>query len=111
MYGITLWGSAYKIHLDKIKIVQKRVVRSIYDAEYNEYTHTLFTELGLLKLEDIYKYEISKFMYYYLNKTTPLTFQLNIKYGSNVHSYSTRQAKALRIPRHRLRSTSSLQVY
>ena len=29
------------------------------------------------------------------------------KYASNVHNCSTRQAKAIRIPRHRLRSTSS----
>ena len=45
MYGITLWGSTYKLHLDKIKIMQKRIVRSIYGAEYNAHTHTLFTEL------------------------------------------------------------------
>ncbi len=46
-------------------------------------------------------------MYGYLKETTPLTLQLNLKHAPNIHNYSTRQAKTIRIPRHRLRSTSS----
>ncbi len=33
--------------------------------------------------------------------------KLNLKHTSDVHNYSTRQAKTIRLLRHRLRSTSS----
>ncbi len=107
MYGITLRGSTYNSHREKIKIMQKRIVRSIYGAEYVAHTHILFTELGLLKLEDIYKYETSKFMYCYLDEITPLPLQLNLKHASSVDNYATRQAKTTRLLRHWLKSTPS----
>ena len=41
-YGITLWGSAYSTHLKKIMVMQKKSVRIIVKAKYNEYTDPIF---------------------------------------------------------------------
>ncbi len=54
-YGIVIWGSAYKIHLDKLRIQQKKIIRRIHGAEYDAHSEPLFKSLKLLKLDDIYK--------------------------------------------------------
>ena len=64
IYAIEIWGSAFKIDLDKISILQKRVVRLM---TFNDVipstpgplrqTEPIFVKLKFLKVEDIYKYK------------------------------------------------------
>jgi hypothetical protein len=58
--GIQLWGSAYAVHRKPLIISQKRIIRIVTGAKYNEHTDLLFKNEGLLKLDDIYNFEISK---------------------------------------------------
>ena len=37
-YGVTLWGSAFKYELNKIIKAQKKAIRNICKAQYNEHT-------------------------------------------------------------------------
>ena len=65
-YGVTLWGSTYPTHLSKIIIRQKKVVRIIAGAHYNAHTGPIFRNMRLLKLEDIYKLQVSRYVFSYI---------------------------------------------
>ena len=69
IYAIEIWGSAFKTDFDKISIMQKRVVKlqTFNDVFPNTPgphmpTEPIFVELNFLKVKDIYKYQVSKFV-------------------------------------------------
>ena len=74
VYGIEVWGSAFKTEVDKILILQKRVLRLItYDNYPNNIgplrpTDPLFYNLKILMISDMYKYQIAKFVYKSINR-------------------------------------------
>ncbi len=59
-YCITSWGGSPACFTDPIFKLQKRAVRYISFKPAKSSTHPLFINLKLLKLNDIYKFEICK---------------------------------------------------
>jgi hypothetical protein len=51
-YGIPVWGG--KI-LTGLEITQKRAIRAIVNNNRKVHTNTMFNELGILKISDLYK--------------------------------------------------------
>ena len=37
-YGITFWGGAHQSHVNKLIVLQKKIIRSITNSKYNEHT-------------------------------------------------------------------------
>ena len=62
-YGILLWGNAYKKHIQKVLILQKKAIRSITNSTYNEHTAPLYKQLMIPILNDIYKIQLGKLIY------------------------------------------------
>ncbi len=87
VWYITLWGAAYDMHLNKLKVMQKKTVRMMYKTEYNAHTHELFSKLSVLKYEDLYNYEVAKFMCHYTNGNLPRPLCSLFTYSFNVHRY------------------------
>ena len=56
-----------------------------------DHVSILYKQLKLLKLEDIYKLELSKFMHQLNCNMTPKVFEKNFVKLESVRSYSTRQ--------------------
>ena len=75
--------------LDRTK---KRAVRTILNAGYRDHTAPLFAELKILRFNDLYKFNLCKFMYKYMNNALPSCFSSCFTLTSNVHSYNTRSA-------------------
>ena len=94
IYAIEVWGSAFKTELDKILILQKRVMRLM---TYNDVFPTIpgplrpmdpiFVKLISLKVEDIYKYQVAKFVFKCLNQITPVQFHDWYKLNHQIHGY------------------------
>ncbi len=63
LYGITLWSAAYEIHLSKINVLHKKIIRSMCNVNYNDHTNELFVQLGILKLQDIVRRYPSDIVY------------------------------------------------
>ena len=57
LYGILIWGSAYATNKKKLAIIQKKIIRILANANYNDHTTPLFLDLKLLKFNDIYNLE------------------------------------------------------
>ena len=95
-YVTEVWGSADPVHLNRIFILQKRIVRmlTLNDARQNDYSFSssnpLFLELEILKIQDLFKVKINKFIYRCLKKNTPINFHNWFIYTNLIHNYNTR---------------------
>ena len=58
-YGILAWGNAKDSILKKTILLQKRALRYIHNSGYNSHTDPLFQHSGILKLRDLYEFQIS----------------------------------------------------
>ena len=69
IYAIDVWGSAFKTELDKILILQKRVMMlmslNVFLSTPGPLSSTdpIFVKLNCMKVEYIYKYQVSKFVF------------------------------------------------
>ena len=106
-YGILLWGSAYKKHVDKILKIQKRAIRIISNSSYLCHTKPLFEKYETLDIYDIYKKELCIFMYKYHNGLLPSAFDLLFTNLGSSHSYNTRNAENYHFEIHKIRNAIS----
>ena len=53
-------------------------------------TDPIFVKLNFLKVEDIYNYQVSKFVFKCINRTTPIQFHDWYKLSHVIHEHSTR---------------------
>ena len=95
-YAVETWGAADITHLNRVLILQKRIVRMITlsDKRHDDFSYPtanpLFKQLGFLKIQDIFILRISIFVYKCLNKSTPLIFHSWFTNIHNIHQYNTR---------------------
>ena len=94
-YGIIFWGSAANVHFNQIFLLQKRAVRLITNSKFLDHTGPLFKSNSILKLTDIRKLEIGKFVYNDLEYRNILDLSLS----TAIHRYPTRFNLNFYIPR------------
>ena len=94
-YGVLLWGSTYQTYLNKIVIMQKKVLRITVHAPYNAYTHDIFQQLRILKFQDIYNLYLGKYMFQQMNNLLPEPLLHKYNLCGDVHMHNTRQSKLL----------------
>ena len=97
-YGLLLWGSAAKTHLNKFVVLQKKAMRIIAHAPYNAHTNDLFLRFRLLKLDDIYKTQVGTYMFKELHSLSPEPLLRNYRRNRDVHSYNTRHTGDIQTP-------------
>ena len=97
VYGIEVWGSACKTELNKLLVLQKRAMRLMtYNDQYPVIpgplspSNPIFIKLELLKIEEIFKYYISKFIFKCQLQLTPINFHSWFTASSVIHNYRTR---------------------
>ena len=93
-----IWGATYISNLKKLIKLQNRIVRVIFNAKYRENADPLYKALGILKLVDINRYLIGRFMFRYCNGSLPQLFNSFFEYNSDYHTYDTRTAQHFHIP-------------
>ena len=89
-YGITVWGTASEIYLKLVQITQKNVVRAMTFSNLTAHSLPLFSNLKILKVDDLYTLSISSFVYECHNNLTPTHFTDYFTQISAIHSYNTR---------------------
>ena len=89
-YCLSSRGSASASTLMPINILQKKALRTITFSNIRSHTKPLFFKLQILKINDMYKFEIGKIMhkisnnlYFHISKLFVITDQ--------IHSHNTRQ--------------------
>ena len=89
-YGIILWGPTYRCHLKQVSILQKKAIRCINKSYYNAHTEP-FIRNKILKLDDLYKFELSKFMFDCINGLLPTPILEYFTTNATIHAHHTRQ--------------------
>ena len=62
-YNVCCYASTYESHLNKLLLLQKRVIRIINGASFQAHTDPLFFANGILKIQDIHSLNIGLYMY------------------------------------------------
>ena len=101
IYCIEVWGSAASIHVIPLFKLQKKVARMIMSVRMRTPSAQLFTELGLLTLENIYRQRITIFMFKFIKNMLPNIINCLFKRNVEVVMRSTRQRFDLKVPRSR----------
>lgn len=89
-YCISSWGGACKTTLQPLLVKQKLLVKTMLQQSYTSPSSPLFHQLGLLKLQDVYKFQIGKLMYNQIRKNNVIC--QNLSSLPAVHSYNTRSS-------------------
>ena len=90
------WSSTYVTNLNRIFLIQKRVVRAITNAPFCAHTAPLFAQLNLLDVYMLNSFHVLKFMFFYTQTTVPSSFLRLITRSSDFHEYHTRSASNYR---------------
>ena len=95
VYAIEVWGSAFKTELNKILILQKRAIRLMSFADKLPMLHgnlvpsnPIFFKLKILKVDDVYKYQLNKSIFKCINQLTQFHNWFVVTH--QVHPYQTR---------------------
>ena len=97
VYAIQVWGSAKESDLKRILKLQKKVVRMMtYKDQFPKLpgrlnpSNPLFLELGILKVHDVFKLQVCKFIFDCLSFNTPRIFWDWFILNYTVHDFNTR---------------------
>ena len=91
-YGDVVWHVTSECFMNPVSVQQEKVIRAFAFNDYFSLSEPLFLKLGLLKLDDIFKLQLTSSVYAYINKLAPAVFGNYFNHTSNIHDYSTRQA-------------------
>ena len=78
-YGIEVWGSAAKVHMNKLMVLQKKCIRIISNLKFGESCRNAFKEHKMLTVYSLYVYRT---ILYIQNK--------NPAKNNDIHGYNTR---------------------
>ena len=93
LYGIILWGSALKRLIGKLEIAQKKAMRAMPGARYNDSSSPLFKRLNILKLKDPFEQQVKLFIYDFVNNVLPEPLLGIYEYhGDYIHGHETRHS-------------------
>ena len=87
-YGICAYGFTNKANMDKVQVLQNKLLKVILEKSWRHPTDELHTEVNILKVKDIFYQEISSFVNKYLRGALPEVFTDYFQFFS--HSYGTR---------------------
>ena len=102
-YCIGVWGNTESYNLERLFLLQKKAIRSIGHTGFLDHTAPLFKRFKLLKIKEMVRFSIGKFMYKYNNKASPHICDDIFTKCSEVHDYKTRQSNSglIKIPAHK----------
>ena len=74
-YGITAWGTASRNFLRKVEVKQNNIIRTITCNKYFSHVNHLYKQLEILKLVDVHKLKLAKFMHKLFSNKLPKLWQ------------------------------------
>ena len=111
-YGTIAWGTADKQYINSSMTLQKRAMRILHNTPYNGHTDPLFKTSKILKLPDVYEYQMVLFMQDYMSGILPDSFEGIFTLNRDLpNARQTRQSHLYHIPRCNKRFSRRLPLY
>ena len=92
-YAILCWGSSATTYINKLQLLQNRAIRNMMKAPRFYRLDNYFLNLRILKVQDLYNLEVSKFMHGHFNGSLPRRFDDFFREVNASHNYNTRAAR------------------
>jgi hypothetical protein len=89
-------SSTYVTNLQRILILQKRIVRLLTNSVFYAHAAPLFNKLNLLDIYKMFSLHTGRFMFCYHNKLLPPCFFNLFNANKQVHNYNTRNVDSYR---------------
>ena len=89
-FGLPIWGSTYPTYIQKLQRLQNKAIRIIFNASRKHTLTPLYKKYGVLKLDDLFNYEMAKIMYQFFKQTLPSHLNCIFDPLSTVHERCTR---------------------
>ena len=93
-YGLIAWGQAAKTHVNKILLLQKRVVRLMNFAKFSVHAVPLFISTNILPLPSLSFKNYSFLIHDVYNKVVPSNISDLFTPTKDVHHYNNRSSTA-----------------
>jgi len=97
-YCNLIWGRAANVHLSRLFLLQKRIIRVICKTHFFAHSKPLFIECKVLDIYQINKYITGIFMFKYDKGLLPNIFDSMFSRQTDLHSYCTRHNKLFSLP-------------
>ena len=102
IYCNHVWGQNYPSCLERISLIQKKLVRIITCSPFRAHTEPLYFANKILNVSDINDYTNGIFMYECLYGNIPDIFRNYFQRNADVHDHNLRNANDLYVPYGRL---------
>ena len=86
LYALPVWGCTFPSYLRKLQCLQNKAIRIIFNSNRLTSVTPIFHALEILKIEDLFKYEVGKLMFQFSKKTLSLCFSSLFTYTSAKHN-------------------------
>ena len=97
-YGLEVYGNTSKGNMQKVQVMQNRILKVLFNKDFLMPTKELHKELTLLLVNDMHKHLIVQFVYKAKHKHLPSIFDNYYQENQSLHNYSTRYANQLHPP-------------
>ena len=91
-YGLAAWGQAAKTHLQKLLVLQKRVLRLMYFFEPRAHAVSLFITSNILPINMLYVETVSSLMYDVSRLSVPFNISDLFTQVNKIHTHKTRSS-------------------
>ena len=104
LYGISIWGNTSDRSLQQLITLQNKAVKIISGGQWRDHVTPYYEQSKILKLKDLYTYEVAKMMHKHSRKQLPSSFNSYFATVNAKHTRTTRLASSdfnLFLPRYR----------
>ena len=89
-FDLPIWGSTYPTYFQKLQRLQNKATSIISNASHKTSVTPLYKKYSVLKLADLFNYEMAKIMYQFSKQTLPSHLNCLFDPFSTVHERCTR---------------------
>ena len=97
-YGLLAWGNACHFLLNKLLLLQKKALRIICHTVFRAHTDPLFLDNKIMKIKDLYLFQLGQLMYNYKKDALPAIFKAMFLRNRSFHNYPTRRSDEFHLP-------------
>ena len=90
VYGLPIWGSTFETYLSKFQTLQNKAIRIITNSDLRTPTTPKYRNLKILKITELYTFEIAKLMHQRSKNSLPSCFSTFFTPLSDIHEKQTK---------------------